>query len=307
MGENDSFIYCENLVKIFKIENIEVVALQGLDLSVRKGELMAIVGPSGSGKSSLLNVLGGLDTPSAGRALVDGHDLLKMNQSDRLRYRRETVGFVWQAVSRNLIPYLSALENVELPLILMGKFERDRAHRLLEIVGLGERKHHQPQRMSGGEQQRVAIAIALANNPQVLLADEPTGSLDTENAANIVQAMDKVRRELGVTVIVVTHDQAVAETVDRYVSIRDGKTSTESVRRNGAPSVELESILDGASLSFDEDNSRESHEHYVLLDSAGRLQLPEEMRESFGIDRRVKMIEEDNRIIIIPPEEKQGK
>lgn len=304
MEEDESFIFCENLVKIFKVENIEVVALQGLDLTVRQEEMMAIVGPSGSGKSSLLNVLGGLDTPSAGRAFVNGHDLLKMSQSDRLRYRRETIGFVWQSVGRNLIPYLTAVENVELPMILTGTFDRDRAHRLLDIVGLGERKHHQPRHMSGGEQQRVAIAIALANSPAVMLADEPTGSLDTENAANIVEAMANVREELGVTVIIVTHDQSLAESVDRYVSISDGKTSTESIRRNGA--LPSPSARTASELRFEDGRAEESHEHFVLLDSAGRLQLSEETRSSYGIARRVKMIEEDDRIVIVPPDEKES-
>ena len=304
MEGNEPFIHCENLVKIFKVEDIEVVALQGLDLTVRQEEMMAIIGPSGSGKSSLLNVLGGLDTPSAGRAFVNGHDLLKMSQSDRLRYRRETIGFVWQSVGRNLIPYLTAVENVELPMILTGTFDRDRAHRLLDIVGLGERKHHQPRHMSGGEQQRVAIAIALANNPAVMLADEPTGSLDAENAANIVEAMASVREELGVTVIIVTHDQSLAESVDRYVSISDGKTSTESIRRYGAlPSGRATNT---AELRFEDGLTEESHEHHVLLDSAGRLQLSEETRSRYGIGRRVKMIEEDDRIVIVPPDEKES-
>lgn len=298
---DQSFIHCENLVKIFKIAKIEVVALQGLDLSVDRGELMAIVGPSGSGKSSLMNVLGGLDAPSAGKAIVDGQDLLAFSQADRLRYRRTTVGFVWQNVGRNLIPYLSAVENVELPMILSGRFDTDRARSLLEMVGLGHRLHHTPQRMSGGEQQRVAIAIALANNPPILLADEPTGSLDSENAARVMRALDDVRRSLGVTAIIVTHDQSVAESVDRYVAISDGKTSTESVRRVSDPAK-----LSADELSFSEESEQvepeRSHEHYVLLDSAGRLQLSEETRSAYGIEKRVRMVQEEGRIVLLPPE-----
>lgn len=311
-AEHEPFIHCENLVKIYKVENIEVVALQGLDLTIEKQELMAIIGPSGSGKSSLLNVLGGLDVPSAGKASVDGNDLLKMTQADRLRYRRLTVGFVWQNVGRNLIPYLTALENVEMPMILSGKFDRKRARMLLDLVGLGQRMSHPPLRMSGGEQQRVALAIALANHPPVVLADEPTGSIDTENTANILQVFDDVRRRLGVTIIIVTHDQSLAASVDRYVAISDGKTSTESIRRNGSVNLsERKEFVDpSAVLTFEDeekDDEAESHEHYVLLDSAGRLQLSEETRETYGIGKRVKMVEEEDRIVILPPDEKADK
>jgi ABC-type lipoprotein export system ATPase subunit len=267
---------------------------------------MAIIGPSGSGKSSLLNILGGLDSPSAGKAFVDGHDLLKMTQADRLRYRKLTVGFVWQNVGRNLIPYLTALENVEMPMILSGKFDRKRAQMLLDLVGLSHRMHHRPALMSGGEQQRVAIAIALANSPPILLADEPTGSVDTENAANILRAFNDVRHGLGVTVIIVTHDQSLASSVDRYIAISDGKTSTESVRKNGMgaflESGQLPEPQLLASFEDEEPDEEESHEHYVLLDSAGRLQLSEETREAYGIGRRVKMVEEDDRIVILSPD-----
>jgi ABC-type lipoprotein export system ATPase subunit len=280
------FVFCEGLVKIFKVDDVEVVALQGLDLSVSAREMIAIIGPSGSGKSSLLNLLGGLDTPSAGKVRVDGRDLVNMSPIERTRYRRSTVGFVWQNVGRNLIPYLSALENVELPMILSGVFRRKEAHRLLEIVGLGRRKNHPPGRMSGGEQQRVAIAIALANSPPLLLADEPTGSLDRENTRVLLDVFNTVRNELGVTVILVTHDRSIARAVDRYVEIRDGKTSTEAVRKgNGAPSLT---------------DAEETHEHFTLLDSAGRLQVPPELLASHGIKGRVKLVEVDGRIVIVP-------
>lgn len=292
-AEGEPFILCEDLVKIHKIEEVEAVALQGLDLRVRRGELMAIIGPSGSGKSSLLNVLGGLDAPSAGKAIVAGVDLTKLTSSQRLTYRRETVGFVWQNVARNLIPYLSALENVEMPMILAGRFDPRRAHGLLELVGLADRKHHAPQRMSGGEQQRVAVAIALANEPPVLLADEPTGSLDTDNSARILGVLDQVRRELGVTVVIVTHDQSLAERVDRYVSIHDGKTSQEAVRKDGpAAPARL--------ASWGEEE--QTHEQFVLLDSAGRLRIPQELRDAHGIKRRVKLVDEEDGIRIVPEE-----
>jgi len=302
MEEALGFIVCENLVKIYKIEDIEVVALQGLDLRIRRGELMAIIGPSGSGKSSLLNVLGGLDAPSAGKALVAGRDLTKMTAVERLRYRRTMVGFVWQNIGRNLIPYLSAVENVEMPMILAGTFDRRRAHRLLELVGLGHRKHHQPRHMSGGEQQRVAIAIALANEPPVLLADEPTGSLDTENTANILKVFDAVRTELGVTVVIVTHDRSLARSVDRYVAIHDGKTSTESVRRAEGRAASPEGSAAAAFSAGYDTAEEESHEHYTLLDTAGRLQLPADMIAAYGIKGRVRLVDEGGRIVILPPE-----
>ena len=289
MSALEPAIVCENLVKIHKVADVEAVALQGLDLTVQSGEMMASIGPSGSGKTSLLNVLGGLDAPSAGRAVVAGNDLMRLTPAQRLLYRRRTVGFVWQAIGRNLIPYLSALENVEMPMILAGVFDRSRARALLEAVGLANRARHTPQRMSGGEQQRVAIAIALANRPPILLADEPTGSLDRENADRVLDVFDNVRKRLGVTVVIVTHDQSLARKVDRYVWIHDGKTSQEAVRKVVPTTV---------ALGYPE----ESHEHYLLLDSAGRLRLPREIMDRKGIRRRVRLVEEEGRIVILPPE-----
>src|SRR5688572_22586014 len=193
-------IVCDNLVRIFKVADLEVVALQGLDLLVDQGEMIVIVGASGSGKSTLLSILGGLDVPSAGRAVVAGHDLTQMGRRERTHYRRRVVGFVWQQTARNLLPYLSALENVELPMILDArKGRRERAVKLLETVGLAERMHHRPDRLSGGEQQRVAIAVALANEPEVLLADEPTGELDSTTSAEIFALLRQVNAELGTT------------------------------------------------------------------------------------------------------------
>jgi ABC-type lipoprotein export system ATPase subunit len=318
----DDFIRCEGLVKIYKIEDVEVVALQGLDLTIQRGEVMGIIGPSGSGKTTLMNVLGGLDVPSAGKAVVDGIDLIRISDRQRLRYRRRSVGFVWQNVSRNLIPYLTAAENVQLPMILSGRFDHRRAERLLELVGLGHRLRHRPVTMSGGEQQRVAIAIGLANEPQVLLADEPTGSLDTENTIRLLEVFDTVRSELGVTVVIVTHDTSMARALDRYVQIRDGKTSTESVRRVAVTYTEqgtAEAVAalqagagSGAAADDAGDGQEEgaataaadaSHEHFTLLDSAGRLQIPDDMRDAYRIRGRVKLLEEDGRILIVPSEE----
>ena len=303
-------IRCAGLIKIYKIEDVEVVALQGLDLEVERGELMGIIGPSGSGKTTLMSVLGGLDTPSAGRAWVSGIDLVALNDRQRLRYRRRDVGFVWQNTARNLIPYLTAVENVELAMMVAGRFDRPRALELLRLVGLGHRTRHLPQAMSTGEQQRVAVAIALANRPQVLLADEPTGSLDDENAALLLALFDTVRRELGVTVVIVTHDTNVAGSLDRYVAIRDGKTATESVRLSDARPAGREASEDGAEGAPDADAGTDaatpdaggpSHDHFVLLDSAGRMQVPEELRDRYGIGGRVRMVEEDGRLVIEPP------
>ncbi len=294
-------IRCAGLIKIYKIEDIEVVALQGLDLQVERGELMGIIGPSGSGKTTLMSVLGGLDTPSAGRAWVSGIDLVALNDRQRLRYRRRDVGFVWQNTARNLIPYLTAVENVELAMMVAGRFDRPRAQELLRLVGLGHRTQHRPQAMSTGEQQRVAVAIALANAPQVLLADEPTGSLDDQNAARLLALFDTVRREIGVTVVIVTHDTNVAGSLDRYVAIRDGKTATEAVRLSEPREAGREQA--GAEQGAAAPADAPSHDHFVLLDSAGRMQVPEQLRDRYGIGGRVRLVEEDGRLVIEPPGE----
>ena len=307
-------IRCAGLIKIYKLEDIEVVALQGLDLEVERGELMGIIGPSGSGKSTLMSVLGGLDTPSAGRAWVSGIDLVALNDRQRLRYRRRDVGFVWQNTARNLIPYLTAVENVELAMMVAGRFDRRRAQELLSVVGLSRRMQHRPQAMSTGEQQRVAVAIALANRPQVLLADEPTGSLDDQNAARLLALFDTVRRELGVTVVIVTHDTNVAGSLDRYVAIRDGKTAAEAVRlseprdagrdRAGAgegAAADGEGMPDAGRRHTGAPADAPSHDHFVLLDSAGRMQVPAELRDRYGIGGRVRLVEEDGRLVIEPP------
>lgn len=281
-------IICDNLVKIYKIANLEVVALQGLDLLVDQGEFIAIVGASGSGKSTLLNILGGLDVPSAGKATVGGNDLLNMNNKERTLYRRQMIGFVWQQTARNLLPYLNAMENVEMPMIFEGtprKMRKERALELLELVGLGERATHRPSQLSGGEQQRVAIAVALANAPQVLLADEPTGELDTSTSNEIFSVLRAVSEQQGVTVIVVTHDPLVSDRVNRTVAIRDGRTSSETVRRAG--------------LS-DEGHHEVIAEEFAVLDRAGRLQLPTDYVEALQLERRVRLALEEDHVGVWP-------
>ena len=276
---NDEYmIRCENLVKIYKTDEIEVVALQGLDLDVKRGELMAIVGNSGSGKSTLLNMLGGLDKPSAGSLTVDGKNLLKFNDKDYMQYKRDTVGFVWQNNARNLVPYLTAVQNVELPMLLKGsKRRRDRALELLEKVGLSHRKNSRLDQMSGGEQQRVAIAIALANDPKLLLADEPTGSVDTKTSNMILDIFKNLNESERLTIVIVTHDVKLSKRIDRVVAIRDGRTSSEIVRKKSY-AQELDELS-----ALGEGELEDTHEELVVLDRSGRLQLPKEYMEQLGI------------------------
>ena len=292
-------IYCEGLVKIYKTADLEVVALQGLDMTIEDGELMAIIGNSGSGKSTLLNMLGGLDKPSAGKLFVDGKDMLSFTEKDLKVYKRETVGFVWQNNSRNLIPYLSAIENVELPMLLHGKRSRARAIELLTAVGLEKRMKNRLSELSGGEQQRVAIAIALANNPRLLLADEPTGSLDTSTSDQVLDLFRSLNRSTGLTVVIVTHDPHLAQKVDRVVQIRDGKTSAEMIRRTSY-SEEL-ALLDAE----EKQKMSDSHIEYAVIDKAGRLQIPAGYldAEEFKDSNKVRVEMEEGRIVLYPPNE----
>ncbi|MCM3698456.1 ABC transporter ATP-binding protein [Paenibacillus macerans] len=291
-------IHCEGLVKIFKSEDIEVVALQGLNLTVEQGEMMAIIGNSGSGKSTLLNMLGGLDRPSAGQVSVGGWDLLKIRDDQLVEYKRSTVGFVWQNNARNLLPYLTALENVEMPMLLTGKLDRNYAKELLERVGLKQRMHNKLHQLSGGEQQRVAIAISLSNRPKLLLADEPTGSVDTATSDQIMQIFRQVNRELGITVVIVTHDLTLAGKVDRVVAIRDGLTSTEFLKRN--PNLDL-AAAEGLGGGL-----QEVHEAFVVVDRVGRLQVPKEYLEAVGIGGRASMEFDGEKIIITAPKSLEG-
>ena len=291
MSEAD-FIRCEGLVKIYKVANLEVVALQGLDLSVARGEMLGIVGASGSGKSTLMNILGGLDRPSAGQVRVASHDLLKLSPEALNHYRRTQVGFIWQQGARNLIPYLTALENVRLPVTITAQNwhkEKPRAESLLEAVGLAERKHHRLAQLSGGEQQRVAIAVALANNPILLLADEPTGEVDTATALDIFQLLKDLNHQFGLTTVIVSHDTGIAHHVDRVVAIRDGKTSSETMRQTQNEAAEA--VAEGTGAAFDE---------VVLLDTAGRLQVPQEYLERFNIHGRAHLEPVADGILIRP-------
>lgn len=283
-----AMIKCQDLVRIFTSTGVEVQALQGLDLTVEAGELTAVIGASGSGKSTLLTILSGLDIPSAGRARVAGHDLLSMRNRERLSYRRHTVGFIWQQTTRNLIPYLTAAENVLLPLVMARHPRASRAMRiteLLDLLKIGELRDRYPAELSGGQQQRVAVAVALANSPDVLLADEPTGELDEANSDMVLEAFRAINRELGTTVLIVTHDSGVSDYVQRTVQIRDGRTSTEVLR---------------STLT---DNSGREHEvtrEYAVLDRVGRLQLPLDYITQLQMRDRVRLGIEDDHVTVTP-------
>jgi putative ABC transport system ATP-binding protein len=294
----EPLILCDNLVKIYRVGDHDVVALQGLDLIVEEGELLGIVGVSGSGKSTLMNVLGGLDRPSAGRVRVAGSDLLKLSDAALDRYRLAMVGFVWQQSSRNLVPFLNAQENVELPLILggvAGGKARSSARALLKAVGLEDRRMHRLSELSGGEQQRVAIAVALSNNPRLLLADEPTGEVDEQTALTIYETLRNLNKQYGLTTLIVSHDPNIARRVNRVVAIRDGKIATETVRNARRPSP----VEHQEELHAEAEHHKEFRE-LTVLDSAGRLQVPKEYRQRFKIKRRVELELTDEGILIRP-------
>lgn len=297
---SDVIIQADNLVKIYKTKDIEVVALQGLDLSVETGEMMAIIGSSGSGKSTFLNMLGGLDRPSAGKLYVAGKNLFSMTEKELVGYKRSTVGFVWQNNGRNLLPYLTAHENIMMPMELNSYKERkERADMLLDMVGLSKKRHNRMQEMSGGEQQRIAIAIALANSPKVLLADEPTGSVDTKTSNYIFDIFQRLNKELGVTIVIVTHDVSLSKKVQRVAAIRDGKISSERILKENF--AERMSQAD-KSVNWSE---AETQDEFAILDKAGRIQLPKEMLDEMKLtDNRLRLVLEGGKIILENPEAK---
>ncbi|SEC92944.1 ABC-type lipoprotein export system, ATPase component [Nocardioides exalbidus] len=280
---HDALVVCDNLVRIYQSETVEVQALQGLDLLVHEGEMIALVGASGSGKSTLLNVLAGVDSPTAGRTRVAGHDLIDMTRSEQVHYRRHVVGFVRQQAARNLVPYLTAAQVVDLPMTIAGTpraRRHERTTELLELLGVSHCADRRPLEMSGGEQQRVSIAVALANEPRLLLADEPTGELDSETGAEVFAALRTANRELGATVVVVTHDAGVSEQVARTVAIRDGRTSSEVLR------------------SHETAGTPGTAEEFAVMDRSGRVQLPREYREALNLTRRVRLALADDHVQI---------
>ena len=272
-------VECAGLVHIYKTADVEVFALQGLDMTLDDGEVVAIVGASGSGKTTLMNVLAGVQTPSAGQARVAGWDLASLSGGARDAYRRDVIGYVWQSAALNLTPEFTADENLQLPLLAAGKSRADRrsrANELIESFGLAGRRDHLPAEMSGGEQQRLALGVAVANRPRVLLADEPTAELDRASARHVLESIRALRDREGTTVVMVTHDHEVEHHVDRILRIRDGRTSTETTAGAG---------------------------ELLILDPAGRLQLPKSVLDATRLGARVRVRAEGGRVIIEPPED----
>lgn len=292
---SDVMIQAEGLVKIYKTKETEVMALQGLDLTIDRGELTAIIGNSGSGKSTFMNMIGGLDRPTVGSLQVCGKNLFTMTEKELVLYKRDTVGFVWQNNGRNLLPYLSAIENVMLPMYLSSvKQKREKAMELLDRVGMAHKKNSRLGMLSGGEQQRIAIAIALANSPELLLADEPTGSVDTKTADYIFDVFTELNKD-GQTILIVTHDVALSKKVKRVVAIRDGKISSERVLKEKYADRLKESSIDW--------HTEETQEEYAILDKVGRVQIPEELLKEIGLtDNKVSVSVKDGQVIISRPE-----
>jgi ABC-type lipoprotein export system ATPase subunit len=262
-NQEQPFVMCRRIVKAYRIDTHELVALRGIDFDMQKGECVAIIGPSGAGKSSLLNLLGGLDTPTAGSLHVDGQDLLALKGAALANYRLREVGFLWQAVERNLLPHRRAIENVTLPMLLAGVPPRERHRRateLLQAVGLEDQMHKLPAQLSGGQQQRVGLAVALANNPKLMLLDEPTGALDRKAGQQVLNLLQELRQRYGLTVLMVTHDLDIAEYADRVLTLRDGAL--------------------GQDLTRDADDS-------PVIDESGRITLPDVVRAELGKAPRI--------------------
>lgn len=292
---DDVMIRAEGLVKIYKTKETEVLALQGLDLEVKSGELTAMIGNSGSGKSTFLNMIGGLDRPSAGKLWVDGKNLFSMTERELVNYKKETVGFVWQNNGRNMLPFLSAIENVMLPMYLSSAAKKkEKAMELLEKVGMAHKKNSRMNMLSGGEQQRVAIAIALANSPKLLLADEPTGSVDFNTANYIFDVFSELNRN-GQTILIVTHDMALSKKVKRVVAIRDGKISSERILKEAYADRVQETDIDW--------RQEDTQNEYAILDRAHRVQIPQELIDSLGLeDNKVQISTKNGEIIISKPQ-----
>jgi len=280
-------IDCVDLVRIFRTKDVEVQALQGLTMRVDRGDMVAVIGASGSGKSTLLNVLSGLDRPSAGRAVVAGHDMLAMSGRERVRFQRSSVGFVWQQTARNLLPYLTAAQNIAAVIAIAGgprgAARTRRVDELLDLLGVGDVRDRTAAELSGGQQQRVAIAVAIANDPMVLLADEPTGELDEATSEEVLGAMQRVNEERGVTTLIVTHDATVSDQVRRTIQIRDGRTSTEVVRSTRVDDLGAEYAV---------------AEEFAVLDRVGRMQLPAAFTESLDLRDRVRLTLETDHVSV---------
>lgn len=299
-------IQCDNLVKLYMTDNRKVMALEGLDLAIEDGEMIAIIGKSGSGKSTLLHIIGGLETATAGSIQINGKDISTLTEKEMVSYRKNTIGFVWQKSARNLFPYMTAFQNIETPMCFCkgtAKERKERALKLIQAVGMEKHAQKFPRELSGGEQQRIAIAVALANAPSILLADEPTGAVDTKTADQTFSLFHQLNQELGITIIIVTHDMALADQVERTVLISDGKISTEKIRKKSASEIRAQA----QKLDFRQiDKEEQNHEEYSILDKAHRLQLKEDILEEAGISTdKVKVEVIDGKVIISKPDSEQ--
>ncbi len=272
---NKLHINCTGLYKIFKVSDLEVVALRGVDLDIGYGELISIVGASGSGKSTLLNILAGYESPSAGNVQVGDFDLLGINQKEAVEYRKSEVGFVWQQTGKNLVPYLDIYSNIELPMMASNLSRSERKERvdgLIEFLNLNSLSSRLPENISGGEQQVSAIAVALANQPPLLLADEPTGELDDETSAMVLEKMRYVNENYGTTVVIVTHDPKIEDHVNRSIGMRDGKVVKEVIRKEKKKS------------------------EFVVIDSFGGVQIPQEILSKSKIESKASLTSDKSKI-----------
>lgn len=277
-----AFVSCKRIVKAYRVGQHEIVALRGIDFDMERGEMVAIIGPSGAGKSSLLNLLGGLDTPTAGQLIVGDQNLLELKTGELADYRLRHVGFLWQQVERNLLPHRTAIANVTLPMMLAGMSiwrRRKRARELLEAVGLADQVHKRPSQLSGGQQQRVAIAVALANHPALLLADEPTGALDRESAERVMDLLNNLRKQMNLTVLMTTHDMEIARYADRILTLRDG--------------------------ALGQDISHYTEEDALNFDEAGRIRLPEMVRAQLNEAARIAVEIRPEGVLLRPENEEQ--
>lgn len=292
----EPIIECENVIKIYapkntnKSKDLETIALQGVNLQIYRGEVVGIVGESGSGKSTLLSLLGQNASPTAGKVIITGRNTSIMEDTERNRLRLKTIGRIWQQPSKNLVPYLSAVENVQLAIKFSneGKNEqRKRAEELIALVGLSHRASHLPVELSGGEQQRVAIAIAMANRPKIILADEPTGELDTETAVDIYYQLDRIRKEFGTTVLIVSHDSDIHNYVDRILNVSDGIITDKE--NPDATSNRLVPV-------------QEKHDFFCDVDADGHIELPQTFFDHVGSVRKFRISIQDNALTMTPVE-----
>ena len=268
-------INCTGLYKIFKVSDLEVVALRGVDLDIGYGELISIVGASGSGKSTLLNILAGYESPSAGDVQVGNFDLLGINQKEAVEYRKSEVGFVWQQTGKNLVPYLDIYSNIELPMMASDLSKKERSSRvdsLIDFLNLNSISSRLPENISGGEQQVSAIAVALANQPPLLLADEPTGELDDETSTMVLEKMRYVNENFGTTVVIVTHDPKIEDHVNRSIGMRDGKVVKEVLRK------------------------KKKKSEFIVIDSFGGVQIPQEILSKSKIESKASLTSDKSKI-----------